>query len=72
MWEAFRMHFHCACISATLSLKAERLTESAVEDVLYDSLAMRAFVRIGLGSNASQDETTVLKLRQVRLSSINY
>ena len=57
------MHFQCACISATLFLKPERLTESAVVEVLR--LASRARPR-------ASDETTMLKLGQVMSSSINY
>lgn len=41
------------------------LSDPAVEEALYDSLAMRAFVGIDLGSDAAPDETTVLKFRHL-------
>ena len=41
------------------------LSDPAVEEVLYDSLAMRAFVGIDLGRDAAPDETTVLNFRRL-------
>ena len=41
------------------------LSDQAVEEALYDSLAMRAFVGIDLGRDAAPDETTVLKFRHL-------
>ena len=41
------------------------LSDPAVEEALYDSLAMRAFVGIDLGRDAAPDETTVLKFRHL-------
>ena len=41
------------------------LSDPAVEEALYDSLAMRAFVGVDLGSDAAPDETTVLKFRHL-------
>ena len=41
------------------------LSDPAVEEALYDSLAMRAFVGIDLGHDAAPDETTVLKFRHL-------
>ena len=41
------------------------LSDPAVEDALYDSLAMRAFVGIDLGRDAAPDETTVLNFRHL-------
>ena len=39
------------------------LSEPAVEEALYDSRAMRAFVGIDLGREGAPDETTVCKFR---------
>jgi IS5 family transposase len=41
------------------------LSDPAVEDALYDSTAMRAFVGIDLGREAAPDETTVCKFRKL-------
>ena len=41
------------------------LSDPAVEEALYDSLAMRAFVGIDLGRDAAPDETTVLNFRHL-------
>jgi transposase, IS5 family len=41
------------------------LSDPAVEEALYDSLAMRAFAGIDLGRDAVPDETTVLKFRHL-------
>ena len=41
------------------------LSDPGVEEALYDSLAMRAFVGIDLGREAAPDETTVLKFRHL-------
>lgn len=41
------------------------LSDPAVEEALYDSLAMRAFVGIDLGRDAAPDESTVLKFRHL-------
>jgi len=41
------------------------LSDPAVEEALYDSVAMREFVGIDLGSEAAQDETTVCKFRHL-------
>ena len=41
------------------------LSDPAVEEALYDSLAMRAFVGIDLGKEAAPDETTVLNFRHL-------
>ena len=41
------------------------LSDPAVEEALYDSLAMRAFVGIDLGCEAAPDETTVLNFRRL-------
>ena len=41
------------------------LSDPAVEDALYDSTAMRAFVGIDLGSERVPDETTVCKFRHL-------
>jgi IS5 family transposase len=41
------------------------LSDPAVEEALYDSLAMRHFVGIDLGRDAAPDETTVLKFRHL-------
>ena len=40
-------------------------SDLAVEEALYDSLAMRAFVGIDLGRDAAPDEITVLKFRHL-------
>ena len=42
------------------------LSDPAVEETLYDSLAMRAFVGVDLGRDAAPDESTVLKFRHLR------
>jgi IS5 family transposase len=39
------------------------LSDPAVEEVLYDSLAMRRFAGIDLGSEPVPDETTVCRFR---------
>jgi transposase, IS5 family len=39
------------------------LSDPAVEEALYDSAAMRAFVGIDLGREPAPDETTVCKFR---------
>lgn len=39
------------------------LSDPAVEEALYDSVAMRGFVGIDLGSEAAPDETTICKFR---------
>ena len=41
------------------------LSDPAVEEALYDSLAMRAFAGIDLGTEAVPDETTVCKFRHL-------
>jgi len=41
------------------------LSDPAVEEALYDSVAMRSFVGIDLGSEAAPDETTVCKFRHL-------
>ena len=41
------------------------LSDPAVEEALYDSLAMRAFAGIDLGQDAAPDETTVLNFRHL-------
>lgn len=41
------------------------LSDPAVEEALYDSLAMRRFVGIDLGNEAAPDETTVCKFRHL-------
>ena len=41
------------------------LSDPAVEEALYDSLAMRAFVGIDLGRDTAPDETTVLNFRHL-------
>lgn len=41
------------------------LSDPAVEEALYDSAAMRAFVGIDLGVEAAPDETTVCKFRHL-------
>ena len=41
------------------------LSDPAVEEALYDSLAMRSFVGIDLGSEPVPDETTVMRFRHL-------
>ena len=41
------------------------LSDPAVEEALYDSVSMREFVGIDLGSEAAPDETTVCKFRHL-------
>jgi IS5 family transposase len=41
------------------------LSDPAVEEALYDSVAMRSFVRIDLGVEGAPDETTVCKFRHL-------
>ena len=41
------------------------LSDPAVEEALYDSLAMRSFVGIDLGREAAPDETTILRFRHL-------
>ena len=41
------------------------LSDPAVEEALYDSVAMRAFVGIDLGQEGAPDETTVCKFRHL-------
>jgi IS5 family transposase len=41
------------------------LSDPAVEEALYDSVAMRAFVGIDLGAQGAPDETTVCKFRHL-------
>jgi IS5 family transposase len=41
------------------------LSDPAVEEALYDSVAMRSFVGIDLGVEAAPDETTVCKFRHL-------
>ena len=41
------------------------LSDPAVEESLYDSVAMRSFVGIDLGQEAAPDETTVCKFRHL-------
>src|SRR5215475_11701008 len=41
------------------------LSDPAVEEALYDSVAMRSFVGIDLGSEAAADETTICKFRHL-------
>jgi IS5 family transposase len=41
------------------------LSDPAVEEALYDSLAMRAFVGIDPGRGPVPDETTVCKFRHL-------
>jgi IS5 family transposase len=41
------------------------LSDPAVEEALYDSMAMRGFVGIDLGVEAAPDETTVCKFRHL-------
>ena len=42
------------------------LSDPAVEEALYDSLAMRGFVGIDLGREPVPDETTVCRFRHLR------
>jgi transposase, IS5 family len=42
------------------------LSDPAVEEALYDSVAMRAFAGIDLGEEGAPDETTVCKFRHPR------
>src|SRR5678816_3818749 len=39
------------------------LSDPAAEEALYDSVAMRSFVGIDLGSEGAPDETTICKFR---------
>ncbi|MET0985089.1 MAG: transposase, partial [Steroidobacteraceae bacterium] len=41
------------------------LSDPAVEEALYDSVAMRSFAGIDLGREAAPDETTVCKFRHL-------
>ena len=41
------------------------LSDPAVEEVLYDLLAMRAFVSVDLGREPAPDETTVMRFRHL-------
>lgn len=41
------------------------LSDPAVEEALYDSVAMRSFVGVDLGSEAAPDETTICKFRHL-------
>src|SRR6202008_1534986 len=41
------------------------LSDPAVEEALYDSAAMRAFVGIDLGAEGAPDETTICKFRHL-------
>jgi transposase, IS5 family len=41
------------------------LSDPAVEEALYDSVAMREFVGVDLGAEAAPDETTVCKFRHL-------
>src|SRR3972149_9777418 len=41
------------------------LSDPAVEEALYDSLAMRAFAGVDLGEKPAPDETTVCKFRHL-------
>jgi transposase, IS5 family len=41
------------------------LSDPAVEEALYDSVAMRAFVGIDLGAEGAPDETTICKFRHL-------
>ncbi len=41
------------------------LSDPQAEDCLYDSEAMRKFVGIDLGAEASPDETTICKFRHL-------
>lgn len=41
------------------------LSDPAVEEALYDSLAMRSFVGIDLGREPVSDETTVMRFRHL-------
>ena len=41
------------------------LSDHGVEDALYDSVAMRAFVDIDLGREPAPDETTIWKFRHL-------
>src|SRR5271155_4559449 len=41
------------------------LSDPAVEEALYDSTSMRAFVKIDLGTTGVPDETTVCKFRHL-------
>jgi IS5 family transposase len=41
------------------------LSDPAVEEALYDSVAMRSFVGIDLGVEGAPDETTVCKFRHL-------
>src|SRR5690606_29596577 len=41
------------------------LSDPAVEEALYDSASMRAFVNIDLGRESAPDETTVCKFRHL-------
>src|SRR5437899_7987871 len=41
------------------------LSDPAVEEALYDSVAMRRFVEIDLGVESAPDETTVCKFRHL-------
>ena len=42
------------------------LADAAVEETLYDSASLRAFVGIDLGAEPVPDETTVCKFRHLR------
>src|SRR5206468_3444976 len=42
------------------------LSDPALEEALYDSLAMRRFVDIDLGREPAPDETTVCRFRHLR------
>jgi IS5 family transposase len=41
------------------------LSDPAVEESLYDSIAMRSFVGINLGREPAPDETTILRFRHL-------
>src|SRR5260370_41577075 len=41
------------------------LSDPAVEEARYDSVAMRAFVGIDLGAEGAPDETTICKVRHL-------
>ena len=52
----------CASISCSSGFN---LSDPAVEEALYDSLAMRGFVDIDLGREPAPDETTVCRFRHL-------
>jgi IS5 family transposase len=53
------------CCASTLLQQWFNLSDPAVEEALYDSLAMRGFVGIDLGREPVPDETTVCRFRHL-------